>query len=125
VYALPVSGADPVQLTNSEDSAMFAVSWFPSDDRILYTYDQGGNELNHVLVRESDGSHRDLTPGEELKASFVGWADDGQSFFLATTERNQKLRIPVFNWRHSHGTAAGSHSTSRGRVLIPTYMLSI
>ncbi|MDH4005047.1 MAG: S9 family peptidase [Gammaproteobacteria bacterium] len=90
VYALPVSGADPVQLTNSEDSAMFAVSWFPSDDRILYTYDQGGNELNHVLVRESDGSHRDLTPGEELKASFVGWADDGQSFFLATTERNQK-----------------------------------
>jgi dipeptidyl aminopeptidase/acylaminoacyl peptidase len=90
VYALPVGGGDMVKMTNSEDSAMFAVSWFPTDDRMLYTYDQGGNELNHVLVREADGSHRDLTPGEELKASFVGWADDGQSFFLATTERNQK-----------------------------------
>ena len=90
VYALPVTGGDMVRMTDSEDSAMFAVSWFPTDDRMLYTYDQGGNELNHVLVREADGSHRDLTPGEELKASFVGWADDGQSFFLATTERNQK-----------------------------------
>ena len=89
VYALPIDGGEPVKLTGSEDSAMFAVSWFPNDDRVLYTYDQGGNELNHVLVREEDGSHRDLTPGEELKASFVGWADDGQSFFLATTERNQ------------------------------------
>jgi dipeptidyl aminopeptidase/acylaminoacyl peptidase len=90
VYALPVGGGDMVKMTNSEDSAMFAVSWFPTDDRMLYTYDQGGNELNHVLVREADGSHRDLTPGEELKASFVGWADDGQAFFVATTERNQK-----------------------------------
>ena len=90
VYALPVAGGDMVRMTDSEDSAMFAVSWFPTDDRMLYTYDQGGNELNHVLVREADGSHRDLTPGEELKASFVGWADDGLSFFLATTERNQK-----------------------------------
>jgi dipeptidyl aminopeptidase/acylaminoacyl peptidase len=89
VYALPLNGGEPVKLTDSEDSAMFAVSWFPDDDRVLYTYDQGGNELNHVLVREADGSHRDLTPGEELKASFVGWADDGESFFIATTERNR------------------------------------
>ena len=66
VYALPVTGGDMVRMTDSEDSAMFAVSWFPTDDRMLYTYDQGGNELNHVLVREADGSHRDLTPGEEL-----------------------------------------------------------
>ena len=89
VYALPVDGGDLVKLTDSDDSAMFAVSWFPNDGRMLYTYDQGGDELNHVLVREEDGSHRDLTPGDELKAFFAGWAGDGQSFFLATTERNQ------------------------------------
>ena len=89
-YALPLAGGDPVQLTESKDNAIFAVSWFPNDNRMLYTYDQGGNELNHVLVREEDGSHRDLTPGEDLKASFLGWADDQQSFYLATTERNQQ-----------------------------------
>ena len=89
-FALPVDGGEPVQLTASEDNAMFAVSWFPEDDRILYTYDQGGNELNHVLVREEDGSHRDLTPGDNLKAAFVGWSDDGQHFYLTTTERDQQ-----------------------------------
>ncbi|MEM8814869.1 MAG: S9 family peptidase [Pseudomonadota bacterium] len=89
-FALPVDGGEPVQLTESADNAMFAVSWFPSDGRILYTYDQGGNELNHVLVREEDGSHRDLTPGDELKAAFVGWSEDGTHFYLTTTERDQQ-----------------------------------
>lgn len=89
-YALPLNGDDPVQLTESDDNAVFALSWFPHDGRMLYTYDQGGNELNHVLVREEDGSHRDLTPGENLKASFLGWSGDQQSFYLATTERDQK-----------------------------------
>ena len=90
VYALPVDGGDAVSLTASDDNAMFAVSWFPMDDRVLYTYDQGGNELNHVLVREEDGSHRDLTPGDDLKAAFVGWSGDGRHFYLTTTERNQQ-----------------------------------
>lgn len=88
-YALPIDGGEPVRLTNSTDSGIFAVSWFPSDGRILYTLDQGGNELNHVHVREEDGTHRDLTPGENLKAYFGAWADDGRSFYLTTTERNQ------------------------------------
>jgi dipeptidyl aminopeptidase/acylaminoacyl peptidase len=88
-YALPLDGSEPVRLTDSEDSGIFAVSWFPADGRILYTLDQGGNELNHVHVREEDGTHRDLTPGDDLKASFGTWAEDGNSFYLTTTERNQ------------------------------------
>jgi len=88
-YELPVDGGAAVQLTDSDDNAVFAVSWFPADKRILYTYDGGGNELNHVIVRETDGSNRDLTPGDELKASFLKWSDDGAHFYLVTTERNQ------------------------------------
>jgi len=90
VYALPLDGGTPEQLTQSTDNAVFAVSWFPADKRILYTYDGGGNELNHVFVREVDGSTRDLTPGDELKAGFLAWAKDGQSFYLTSTERDQK-----------------------------------
>ena len=89
-YRLPLDGSEPQQLTNSDDNAVFAVSWFPEDERILYTYDSGGNELNHVIVRELDGSNRDLTPGENLKAAFAGWSDDGAHFYLATTERNEQ-----------------------------------
>jgi dipeptidyl aminopeptidase/acylaminoacyl peptidase len=89
-YALPLDGSPMQQLTKSDDNALYAVSWFPEDDRILYTYDSGGNELNHVFVRETDGTSRDLTPGNELKAGFLNWSDDGQSFYLTSNERNQK-----------------------------------
>ena len=89
-FALPIDGGDAVPLTESDDNAIFAVSWFPDDKRILYTYDRGGNELNHIVVREVDGTTKDLTPGDSLKASFVGWNDDGEHFYLATTERNKK-----------------------------------
>jgi dipeptidyl aminopeptidase/acylaminoacyl peptidase len=88
-YRLPVDGSPATPLTSSEDNAVFAVSWFPNDERILYTFDGGGNELNHVVVRELDGSIRDLTPGESVKAQFAGWSDDSESFYLTTTERNQ------------------------------------
>lgn len=89
-YALPLDGGEPVKLTESNDDAISAVSWFPNDGRMLYNFDQGGNELDHVFVREEDSSHRDLTPGDELKAFFFTWAADGESFYLATTERNQQ-----------------------------------
>jgi dipeptidyl aminopeptidase/acylaminoacyl peptidase len=90
VYSLPVDGNAPEQLTKSSDNAVFAVSWFPKDHRILYTYDGGGNELNHVFVREADGSSVDLTPGDQLKAGFLAWAKDGESFYLVSTERDQQ-----------------------------------
>jgi dipeptidyl aminopeptidase/acylaminoacyl peptidase len=87
-FALPLDGGPAQALTASSDNAVFAVSWFPEDERILYTWDEGGNELDHVVVRETDGTLRDLTPGENLKADFLAWSDDGQHFYLVTTERN-------------------------------------
>ena len=64
-------------LTESLDEAVFAVSYFPADDRLLYTFDEGGNELNHVYVREIAGESRDLTTGESIKAYFMHWSADG------------------------------------------------
>ena len=87
-YALPVDGGPAQALTQSADKTTFAISWFPEDERILVTHDEGGDELNHVLVREADGTLHDLTPGENLKAGFLAWSDDGRHFYLVTTERN-------------------------------------
>ena len=89
VYALPVGGGEPVQITRSTTNATMALSYFPSDDRILFTADQGGNELNHVYVRLPDGTERDLTPGTNLKAGFVGWSGDGRTFYISSNERDQ------------------------------------
>ena len=90
-YAIPVAGGDPVPLTRSTTDAIFAVSWFPADDRILYSSDQGGNELSHLYVREADSTVRDLTPGEKLQARFAGWTGDDRSFFVTTNERDERV----------------------------------
>jgi len=90
-YRLPVAGGAPVALTSSPDNATFAISFFPNDERVLVTSDQGGNELNHLYVRQADGTLRDLTPGERLKAQFVGWSGDGRTFWVATNERNPQM----------------------------------
>ena len=88
VYAQPIAGGAPAALTRSTGDSHFALGYFPGDDRFLYSADQGGNELDHVYVMEADGSARDLTPGEKLKAIFVGWSGDKQHFYVATNERD-------------------------------------
>lgn len=87
-YAQPVTGGDPIQLTTSTTSAARAVSYFPSDSRILFTQDGGGDELDHLFVRAEDGKVTDLTPGEKEKADFVGWSDDGATFYVLSNGRD-------------------------------------
>ncbi|RMH23365.1 MAG: S9 family peptidase [Acidobacteria bacterium] len=96
-YAIPTGGGEPVALTESTTESIYALGYFPSDERFLYTADQGGDELNHVYVREVDGSVRDLTPGEGFKAAFYGWAQDDETFYVATTERDRQ-RFDVYEY---------------------------
>ncbi|MEP6635717.1 MAG: alpha/beta fold hydrolase [Acidobacteriota bacterium] len=91
VYSVPVSGGQPAQLTKSVKESTYAVSYFPGDARVLYTYDRGGNENSHLYVRETDGTERDLTPGDKVKASFLGWSQDRKSFFYSTNDRDARF----------------------------------
>jgi dipeptidyl aminopeptidase/acylaminoacyl peptidase len=87
-FAIPVAGGKPVQLTDSKVSAIQAIGYFPHDERFLYTSDQGGNEKDHLYVQSADGKVQDLTPGDNLKADFLGWAKDGKGFFFISNERD-------------------------------------
>src|SRR5262245_36010198 len=90
-YALDLASGALSPLTHSTTNANLSVSWFPRDGRMLYTSDQGGNELDHLYAREANGDVVDLTPGEKLKASFLGWSGDGKTFFALTNERDPKF----------------------------------
>lgn len=90
-YAIPVDGGMPIALTESTTESIWALGYFPHDERFLYSADEGGNELNHIYVRELDGSVIDVTPGEGHKAIFYGWARDDVSFFIGTNERDQRF----------------------------------
>lgn len=90
-FTIPVEGGEPTQLTYSEDDAIFALSFFPEDNRILYSSDKGGNEINHIYLRDEDGTVRDLTPEEKEKASFDGWTFDQKSFFYGSNKRDSRF----------------------------------
>ncbi|MCA1592974.1 MAG: S9 family peptidase [Acidobacteria bacterium] len=91
VYTVPVAGGAAQQLTNSTKESTYAVSYFPADTRVIYTYDRGGNENSHLYVREAGGTERDLTPGEKTKANFLGWSHDRKSFFYSSNERDARF----------------------------------
>ena len=87
-YWLPVAGGPVVPLTRSTTNATYGVSAFPRDGRVIVSSDTGGNELTHLYVRGTDGALTDITPGEKLKANFIGWQRDDSTFFVSTNERD-------------------------------------
>ncbi|WP_342806028.1 S9 family peptidase [Alteromonas sp. M12] len=90
-YRIPLDGSEKQALTKSTTDSTYAESWFPKDDRIIVSADLGGNELNHVYVRELDGKLVDLTPGEALRAEFFGWHENQDHFYVLTTERDPRF----------------------------------
>lgn len=91
VYSMPVDGGEWTPVTRSTVDSTYAVAYFPHDDRVLFTRDQGGNELNHLYVIGTDGKERDLTPGDKLKAAFAGFSHDGKHFYVSSNERDPKV----------------------------------
>jgi dipeptidyl aminopeptidase/acylaminoacyl peptidase len=87
-YHIRISDGTITPLTHSTTDAIYAIAYFPEDERFLYRSDSGGNELSHIYVLGLDGVATDLTPGENLKATFLGWTQGDQSFLIGTTERD-------------------------------------
>ncbi len=90
VYSIPVSGGAPVALTRSTGDSTYSEGYFYNDDRMLFTRDRGGDENNHLFVRELDGTEKDLTPGTKHKAELLGWRPDGNAFYVISNERDPK-----------------------------------
>ena len=90
-YTIAIAGGAPTPLTDSTTDSTFSQGYFPNDNRILISRAKGGDENDHVYVREIDGSERDLTPGDKVKASMAGWHPDGSVFYVTTNERDPKM----------------------------------
>ncbi|MGO9923351.1 MAG: prolyl oligopeptidase family serine peptidase [Isosphaeraceae bacterium] len=89
-YTVPFEGGPVTPLTRSTKETTVAVSFFPRDERVLYTHDQGGDENNHLYVLGPRGD-TDLTPGAKLKAMFSGWSRDDSSLNVLTNERDPRF----------------------------------
>src|SRR5262249_46058838 len=90
VYVVSSDGGTPSALTRSTTDSTFGVSYFPRDERVLFTHDRGGDEQNHLFVLGPKGE-ADLTPGPGIKAMFSGWSRDDSAFFVLTNERDRRF----------------------------------
>ena len=58
IYVMPAEGGEARALTSSTTETVRSLGYFPHDERILFSSDQGGNERAHIYVRELDGALR-------------------------------------------------------------------
>ncbi|MEH6617919.1 alpha/beta fold hydrolase [Maribacter arcticus] len=90
MYTLAINGGDLEPVTKSDSASVFAISYFPKDERMLFRMDGNGDEIYHIYLRNLDGSHTDLTPTKGARATFHSWAEDNKSFFLTSNKRDSK-----------------------------------
>ncbi|CDF79545.1 peptidase, family S9, prolyl oligopeptidase [Formosa agariphila KMM 3901] len=89
-YTIPVKGGEPTAITSSDSTSVRAVSYFPEDDRMLLTADGNGDEIDHIFVREVDGTIKNITPEKGAKAMFYGWSEDDKYLYFESNKRNPR-----------------------------------
>jgi len=90
-YTIPVEGGELTPLTQSDSTSVFAISFFPEDDRILYHSDENGNEIYHIFLRDPDGKVTDLTPDSAARSTFYNWNYDEESFLYGSNKRDPRF----------------------------------
>ncbi len=89
MYTTPSTGGELVPVTQSDSASVFGLSYFPEDDRILFRMDGNGDEIFKIFVKDENGIKR-LTPAENVRALFAGWAKDNKSFYYRSNERDAR-----------------------------------
>ncbi|WP_421805024.1 TolB family protein, partial [Flagellimonas sp.] len=91
MYTIPTSGGEMMPVTQSDSSSVFAISYFPKDERMLFRMDNNGDEIYHIFVRDTDGSFKDLTPEEGARSLFYQWSEDKSAFFYGSNKRDNRF----------------------------------
>ena len=90
LYEIDVATGEQKPLTRSTEESYFAESYFPNDDRFIYSADQGGNENDQLYAMSADGEVQALTPGDSARNTFMGWSRDEQSLFYTSNQRDTR-----------------------------------
>lgn len=90
VYTIPTKGVEMTPITQSDSTSYFANAYFPDDNRMLLSADGNGDEIDHLYVRETDGSIKNITPIEGAKANFYGWSKDDKYLYYGSNKRDPK-----------------------------------
>ncbi len=90
MYTVPTTGGELAPITSSDSSSVFAVSYFPKDERMLFRMDGNGDEIYHIYMRDLEGDFKELTPFEGARATFYGWTKDETGFYYGSNKRDKR-----------------------------------
>ncbi|MGZ8525270.1 MAG: S9 family peptidase, partial [Chitinophagaceae bacterium] len=65
--------------------------YVPGTPNFIYNSDKGGNENDHLFLQKTDGTVKDLTPGEKEKANFWGWSRDNKFLYYTSNKRDPRF----------------------------------
>ncbi len=85
---IETGGVEALAPTSNTSSS---VAWFPNDGRALITYDQQGNEVQELFVRELDGTLTSLSQKSHTMQYFAGFSNDGAHLFMFSNHRDPRF----------------------------------
>tara|TARA_B110000503_G_scaffold16209_1_gene23051 strand:+ start:882 stop:2819 length:1938 start_codon:yes stop_codon:yes gene_type:complete len=91
VFTIPAKGGEMTAITQSDSTSISANSYFPNDDRMLLSADGNGDEIDHLFVRELDGTIKDITPVLGAKSDFYGWSKDEKYLYYGSNKRDPRF----------------------------------
>lgn len=128
MYTVPTAGGDYTPITKSDSISIYAVSFFPEDDRILYRMDNNGDEIFHLFVKNTDGTSTELTTKKGARASFSKWSKDKKSFFYESNERDNRYMdlyemdletfTPKLIYKNEEGYSIGGISNDKTHLAV-------
>jgi dipeptidyl aminopeptidase/acylaminoacyl peptidase len=89
VWVMDADGGNAKQLS-FHDEKVGTLRRAPTDDRLLWTIDAGGDELHQLWLLEPGGTPRALTTNSEVMHNFGGWSPDGTRIAYSANDRDPK-----------------------------------
>ena len=90
-YEIDIASGQKKALTSSAKESFFADDYVPGTANFIYHSNKGGDENDHLFLQKTDGSVKDLTPGEKEKATFWGWNRDNKFLYYTSNKRDPRF----------------------------------
>jgi dipeptidyl aminopeptidase/acylaminoacyl peptidase len=87
-YEIDLESGNQTQLTSSNENSYFAQSYFPNDNRFIFSFDEGGNENYKIHMGSPDGQTKVITAEDSVRNAFWGWSRDEKSMIYSSNKRN-------------------------------------
>jgi dipeptidyl aminopeptidase/acylaminoacyl peptidase len=88
IFTVPATGGKLTQLTDSKVDGYNAESFFPKDYRILFSHDEGGNEIFHQYVLEMNRRIVPLQKDKNERSILLNWSQDGSGYYYLSNLRD-------------------------------------